>query len=443
MRRPVGAIALALLVAACAVSSAPLFAAGPPADSAGADTAVVATAPSGPVVASNRAALVQTSPEELARAREAAGRCATCHPRERTDFARGTHARGGVRCTSCHQGNDDALAEGAAHAGLVARPSRAAITSLCASCHSDPERMRVFGLPVDQAALHQTSAHGRRLAEGDRAAASCTDCHGVHESLPATDGRSPTHPMNVDRVCSRCHGDARTSAGARLKKDVTAEWAGSVHGPAHTGSGGEKPGCTSCHGVHGSAPATAGSSTQVCGRCHAPERHALDEGAHGRELDPHKRPECVTCHGGHAIRAADAASLATSCVECHQKGTPAEVLGAKLHEEYAGAEKAIHEAEELIRRADAVPLPTEDYHARLADAREALAEVASVTHYARHAEVREAAMRARSVGEEVKESVEHQLGHVAERWLMLAAFWLFTGLLLVILNRWRRNEGAR
>jgi hypothetical protein len=297
---------------------------------------------------------------------------------------------------------------------------------------------------VDQVALYQTSGHGRRLAQGDGDVATCIDCHGAHESLPASDARSTTHPANADHVCGRCHGGPRTVAGARHKKDHTADWAGSVHGPTHAATRpGTKPGCTDCHGVHGAAPPAAGTSGRVCGRCHEDERRAFDEGAHGLALDPGKRPECVTCHGAHAIREVDPRSLVTSCAKCHRKGTPEEAMGAAMWKEYQGAEAAIVRAEELVARVDAVPLPTEDYHARVRDAREELGRIATAGHAARLQEVREAAMRARSVGEEVQESVSHKLGLVAERWLMLAAFWLFTGLLLVVLNRWRRAGAQR
>lgn len=400
---------------------------------------------SGPALAqvAGRGSLGASTPQELELAKAASGRCGVCHPRERTEFARGPHAREGVRCTSCHRGDDAAVAQGAAHAGLIGKPARASIPGMCGQCHADPERMRLYGLPVDQVALYQTSGHGRKLAQGDPDVATCVDCHGAHESLPSSDARSLTHGTNVDHVCSRCHGDARTVAGARLKKDMTAEWAGGVHGPTHVAARpGRKPGCTDCHGVHGASPPAAGGSGRVCGRCHDGVRRAHDEGAHGLALDPKTRPECVTCHGAHAITDTEPQALAKSCVRCHRAGTPAEKLGAAMLAEYDRAQKSIDKAAAMVERADRVPLPTEDYHARLRDAREELDRLGQAAHTVKLEAVKEAGMRARSIGDEVQESVGHKLGLVAERWLMLAAFWLFTGLLLVVLHRWRR-EGAR
>ena len=129
-------------------------------------------------------------------------------------------------------------------------------------------------------------------------------------------------------------------------------------------------------------------------------------------------------------------------MKCHRKGSREELLGADMYREYRNALASIDKAVALVARADAIPLPTEDYHARIRDAREELEGVAMAAHAARIEAVREAAMRARSVGDEVQESVGQKLGLVAERWLLLAAFWLFTGLLLVVLNRWRRAEKA-
>lgn len=417
----------------------------PDSTSAARDTAVDSVHASGAALTqiAGTGTLGTSTPSELEYARTASGRCGVCHPRERTDFARGGHAREGVRCTSCHRGNDAAADEGGAHAGMIGSPARSAIAPMCGSCHSDPVRMKAYGLSVDQVALYQTSGHGRKLAEGDPDVATCIDCHGAHESLPATDARSLTHLTNVDHVCSRCHGNANTVVGRRLKKDMTAEWSASVHGPLHAGHlPGKKPGCTDCHGVHGAAPPEAGASGAVCGRCHSAVRRAFDEGAHGLALDPKVRPECVTCHGAHSIRETDAKSLVTSCVKCHRKGSREEALGADMYREYRNALASIDKAVVLVARADAIPLPTEDYHARIRDAREELEGVAMAAHAAKIEAVREAAMRARSVGDEVQESVGQKLGLVAERWLLLAAFWLFTGLLLVVLNRWRRAEKA-
>jgi len=406
-----------LVLGATILAGATAFAAPPPQGAR--DTTAV-----GPATARWMAegAVALTRPEELDAAKPAAGRCANCHPRERTDFARGLHAREGVRCVSCHHGNDVAFEAAGAHAGLVAKPPRAAIADLCGSCHSDPARMGPYSLPVDQVALYRTSGHGRS------GSATCIDCHGAHESLPASDVRSMTSAANRDLVCARCH--STPTAGGH---NVMAEWRGSVHGTAT----GRAPGCTACHGVHGATPAAAGDISKVCGQCHQAERRAIESGGHARTATTENAPGCATCHGQHAIHAQSPDSLAASCGGCHRPGTREEQLGKSLWNEYRDARRSVDAAAALVARADAIPVPTEDYRARLHDALASLQDARPASHAVALEPVREAAHQARAAGDEVQASVRHKLGLVSERWLMLAVFWLFSGLLLVVLHRWR------
>ena len=132
------------------------------------------------------AAHAQAGPPTPAAVTAASGRCGVCHPAERVQFERSRHAPEGVRCVSCHGGDDRSLDAGTAHgAGFRGRPARQDIPKLCASCHADEARMRPYNLPVDQYALYQTSGHGQRLARAAQAArALSTDSqeHGVEVS---------------------------------------------------------------------------------------------------------------------------------------------------------------------------------------------------------------------------------------------------------------------
>jgi predicted CXXCH cytochrome family protein len=262
------------------------------------------------------------------------------------------------------------------------------------------------------------------------------DCHGAHESLPASDPRSLTHRANRDRACARCH--STPAAGAAAGTDVMSLWRASVHG-GRAGSGVQTPGCTGCHGVHGAAPPAAGDVGKVCGQCHAAERRYLEAGGHARTDTHADSPECAGCHGTHAIRSQSPDSLATACVRCHRSGTREEALGRSLRDELRTAAHAIDQAAVLVAQADAIPVPTEDYHARLDDARRSLAQARPAVHAVALAPVHEAAQQARATGEEVSDSVRRKLGLVAERWLMLGVYWLFGILLLVVLDRWRRR----
>jgi len=375
--------------------------------------------------------------DELDAAQAASGRCGVCHPRERADFARGLHAREGVRCISCHRGSDTQADESDAHAGMTARPARAAVAALCGSCHSDPQKMGPYGLPVDEEALYRTSEHGRRTSQNDARSATCIDCHGAHESLPASDPRSLTHRANRDQVCARCHG---VPAPGATGTDVMAQWRASVHGGHATGAG--TPGCTGCHGVHGSAPPAAADVGKVCGQCPGAERRYRETGGHAATEARPDAPQCAACHGTHAIHSQSPDSLVTSCVRCHRSGSKEDSLGRAMRDDYRAAAHAIDVAAALVAKADAIPVPTEDYHARLGEARRSLASARPAAHAVALAPVHEAGHQAQVIGEEVRDSVGQKMGLVAERWLMLIVYWLFAGLLLVVLDRWRRRGNA-
>ena len=110
-------------------------------------------------------------------------------------------------CTDCH----------GVHDIQDPRTSQFRIDSpeLCAGCHADPERMGVYGYTTDVYSLYSLSWHGVDV-EVYKAnwptiwheSAVCTDCHGVHDILPATDPESTVNPANLLATCQQCHPDA-------------------------------------------------------------------------------------------------------------------------------------------------------------------------------------------------------------------------------------------
>ncbi|HEU4764475.1 MAG TPA: cytochrome c3 family protein, partial [Candidatus Eisenbacteria bacterium] len=145
--------------------------------------------------------------------------CGVCHSEVRVKYEQGVHKTEGIACTSCHGGDADALTVEGAHKGnFRGVPSRRSIPALCASCHADVAKMRVYNLPSNQYELYQTSQHGIRLAKGDEGVAVCTDCHGVHEIRPRDDPKSSVFGRNIPATCGKCHGNAAFLA-RRGKKD--------------------------------------------------------------------------------------------------------------------------------------------------------------------------------------------------------------------------------
>lgn len=379
----------------------------------------------------------------------ASGRCGVCHPAERVQFEKSRHAPEGVRCVSCHGGDDRSLEAGAAHGtGFRGRPARRDIPKLCASCHADQARMRPYSLPVDQYALYQISGHGRRLARGDDQVAVCSDCHGAHEILAPRDPASATYTLNVPQTCGRCHGSTALMK-SRGRADVLRAYQSSVHAGALNGKGNLRaPTCVSCHGAHGTSPPAPGSTDKVCGQCHTVERRYYAAGGHADAASAvgradGKRPECVTCHEAHGVQAAQPERLGTSCVVCHEGDSRRLDLGRRIWNDYQAAAGEVDRAAALVAKADAIPIPTDDYHARLEEARTYLREALPAAHSVRPEIVAGFTTRARAVGEEVQQEIRGKLGNLRQHKYVLIAFWFYVLLTLFVLKRFRDQAAKR
>jgi predicted CXXCH cytochrome family protein len=373
-----------------------------------------------------------------AAASTAAGRCGVCHPRERVLFERSRHAQEDIHCVSCHGGDDRTLEQGVAHgSGFRGRPARTAIPALCASCHANEERMRAYNLPVDQYALYQTSGHGRRLARGDTRVAVCSDCHGAHDILPPSDPASHVFALNVPKTCGRCHGDS-TLMQPRGRRDAYREYQASVHARELFDKGNPRaPTCVSCHGVHGAAPPQVGDVDKVCGQCHTAERRYFVAGPHREGLTKAGQPECASCHGDHAIQAARPERLSTLCAQCHGEQSQQTRLGRRLWTEYRAAAQEVDRAAAILERAEAVPLQTTDYRARLEEARTYLRESLPAAHGMNEETVSGFTLRARSVSAEIEHEIYGKLGNLRTRKFVLILFWFYVLLTILVLRRFR------
>ena len=370
------------------------------------------------------------------------GRCGVCHPSERVQFEKSRHAAEAVHCTSCHGGDDKSLDTHTAHSGgFRGRPARLQIPALCASCHASQERMRAYNLPVDQYALYQTSGHGRRLAQGDTRVAVCSDCHGAHDILAPSDPASRVFRLNIPKTCGACHGDS-TLMASRGRHEVLSQYMSSVHARELFDKGNLRaPTCVSCHGVHGAAPPELGDIDKVCGQCHTAERRYFAAGPHRAGLMAANLPECASCHGDHAIQPAEPARLTSICADCHGAGSQ-RALGNKLWTEYHTAAQEVDKAAGLIDQADAIPIQTEDYRARLEEARTYLREALPAAHNVREDVVSGLTVRARSVSSEIEHEIYTKLGNLRTRKFVLILFWFYVLVTVLVLRRFR-DRGAQ
>ena len=371
----------------------------------------------------------------------ASGRCGICHPANRVAFETSPHAREDVHCTSCHGGDDTTDDEKLAHGkGFLGKIDKASEPKMCARCHADEKRMRPYDLPVDQYDLYQKSGHGQLLARGDRQVAVCSDCHGAHDILRVADPASRVYTTNIPRTCGRCHGDT-TLVRQRKMHNAYAEYLTSVHAHQLFDLGNLRaPTCVSCHGVHGASPPDMADVTKACGRCHTTERRYFIAGPHAAKMAKDDVPACIACHGNHAVKASAVDGLGSSCVKCHEKGGTLEQLGPKMLVDYKQALAEIEKAERVIAEADAIPLQTEDYHARVEEARTYLREAMTAAHTVQPETVSGFTLRAKSVGTEIQSELQHKFANMRLSKLALVVFWFYVLVTVGILRRYRNRK---
>ncbi len=249
-------------------------------------------------------------------------------------------------CLMCHASADAKGADGrsiAVDGGKFATSVHGSLNLKCTDCHTDvsadklphAEKLK----PVNCATCHEqavkeysVTVHGKSRKDGNTIAATCTDCHGTHDILPAKDPASRTSHANIEATCSRCHGNEATMAKGKLPSgNVAGKFHDSIHGKALQGAAqGSAPTCTNCHGSHNIlAKSEAESRTNrarvpdTCGTCHKPERAAYMRGMHGklRQDGVLAAPGCNDCHTAHAIQQHEVASFQTEvikeCGTCH------------------------------------------------------------------------------------------------------------------------------
>ena len=180
-------------------------------------------------------------------------------------YSQSVHARAlaegrdGATCADCH-GSHAIFSPSDARASVF----RFRVPETCGACHEDVRR------------VYEESIHGQAIGRGVTAAAVCTDCHGEHAILAASDTASPVYTANVSAdSCSRCHDDERLNARYNLPADRVRSYQESYHGLAARGGSLRVANCASCHGTHNILPSSDSRSSiapgnlgATCGQCH-------------------------------------------------------------------------------------------------------------------------------------------------------------------------------
>jgi len=276
--------------------------------------------------------------------------CATCHADEQAAYDRSYHAKAitdgdgaAATCVDCHGSPHELLPASDAKSKV----NHVNIPATCGVCHGQKFVMEASGHSAQPFLSYQESVHGRAVAAGSEKAAVCTDCHGTHEILSASDPKSSIFKFNVPATCAKCHAP------------VQQEFAQSIHGQAIARGNGQAPVCTDCHGIHSikshldpnSTVSAQNVARVTCARCHEGVRLSREfdipgsrvstylESYHGlaSELGSKVVANCASCHGVHNIlpssdprSTVNRANLVATCGQCHP-GVTEKFVAAKVH----------------------------------------------------------------------------------------------------------------
>lgn len=228
-------------------------------------------------------------------------------------LARSVH--GQLACVDCHRGMTDLVHES------DLPPAQ------CAGCHeAQPSHDKA-------ASEYLASIHGVSRTMGSSAAATCADCHGSHNILPAKNSESSVFKLNLSQTCARCHSNPGLTKEYEMKyPQVASQYQDSIHGRALLKMGLIiAPSCNDCHGVHDikrrvdrSSPVNHAVVAKTCGKCHLKIEEVYNQSVHGKLLaqgDP-RAPVCTDCHTAHQIESPSGSHFKAvsdrRCGECHQ-----------------------------------------------------------------------------------------------------------------------------
>lgn len=277
--------------------------------------------------------------------------CLACHAAQRQAATEGVHSQHGIRCVDCHGGNASVRTLPAAHQGhYIGTPNKLQTAQLCGSCHSDPNKMREYGLPTGQLSQFRTSKHGQLLfGQHNTDAPTCTDCHGTHVIYPPYDARSRVYPTNIPATCARCHSDTKLMAKYHLRTDQLDKFKNSAHGVAlFQKQNFAAPTCIACHGAHSALPPTGTEVASVCGQCHALVDQAFESGPHGAASERGKLHGCLGCHQNHSTERVAIDKIGATCDQCHAADSRLHQMGVDLQRSVKQASLDIASARDAV-----------------------------------------------------------------------------------------------
>ncbi len=261
--------------------------------------------------------------------------CSSCHDDINEIFMSSAHGLAldnpnSATCASCH-GTHNILPED----NPLAWTSAKNLPYTCSNCHhrkslkDDPD-IKI----IDSFDRYMRGIHAEGITKGIGSAASCNDCHGIHDLKKASDPNSLVNKVNVPKTCAKCHND------------IFIKYSQGIHGKALNAGILDSPNCSDCHGEHEilgvddpSSPVNiSNASDYVCGKCHNDpqliEKYGLGKEHFSSYQDSYhglavkggslKAANCISCHKAHDIlpqsniaSSIHPDNLTKTCQKCH------------------------------------------------------------------------------------------------------------------------------
>ena len=181
--------------------------------------------------------------------------CYHCHTTVVNEFRNNIHYEMGFSCADCHGGsegsNTSVISSNVMSGNFIGKPTRDNITNICSKCH------------VKEADDYKQSIHWDAIKKGHPEAATCTDCHGVHEIRAISDNKSSSNHQNSPATCAKCHSNSEIMSAwyYGIKTDRMDTYKESFHWKALKNGYKVVATCADCHENHVTKAHTDPTST--------------------------------------------------------------------------------------------------------------------------------------------------------------------------------------
>ena len=153
--------------------------------------------------------LPSDNPESPVQKTKIAATCGNCHSEIMETYNTSIHGEAlaaGVlespTCTDCHGEHNIK-----SHFDEESTVYATNVPKTCSECHTSEKVVGKFGLKADRIKTFKESFHGIANEFGEKRAANCASCHGVHNIYKQDNPKSLINKANIENTCGSCHED--------------------------------------------------------------------------------------------------------------------------------------------------------------------------------------------------------------------------------------------